>query len=149
MRNILFVGVVCLLASAAVVAAGKYQPLNVKTGTWLVTENLTSTGMPPRTITYKSCVTTEELNSNPFNDPEAKCRWTVLNSTGSDMEIRGNSCVMDSKLGAKADVHLKLHVVDSEHVKGSGDWTMNMNGQDLTGNATGSGKWISATCSRD
>ncbi len=150
MRNTVVVGVLCLFASAAVAGSGKFEPLNVKPGTWQVTETYSATGLPVgmpagHTIQYKSCVTSKELNTNPFSDPEEKCTWTVLNSTGSDMEVKGTSCSLGE--GLRANVHLKLHVVDSEHVNGSGDWTANFNGQPMSGKASGTGKWISATCS--
>ncbi len=147
------IGMVCVLASA-VVGSDQFQPLNVKTGQWQVTENYTVTGLPagapagPRTITFKSCVTKEGLSSNPFNDPRQKCNWKVLNSSATDMEVRGVSCVMPGEQ-MTATYHFKLHVVDSEHVKGSGEWSAVMQGMNLNGNATGSSKWIGVTCSSE
>jgi len=151
MRKTIFVSVVCLLASTIVVGEEKFQPLNIKPGQWQVTETFSATGLPAKTpgatqtITYKSCVTQKDLTSNPFNDPHQKCAWTVLNSTASDMELKGESCSLGEE-GMKANVHLKLHAVDSEHANGSGEWTATGNGMSMSGNATGSGKWISATC---
>jgi hypothetical protein len=151
MQNTAVVLLACLIAPAAAIGAD-YQPLNVKPGQWQVTETYTVTGLPsgmsnrPQTITYKSCVTIKDLTTNPFSDPESKCTWKVLNSSGSDMEVKGTSCALGRNEGMKADVHLKLHAVDSEHVKGSGDWTANGEGMNFTGNATGNGKWLGATC---
>ncbi len=151
MRKTLFVSVVCLLASAAVAGAGQYQPLNVKPGLWQVTETYSATGLPAgvpsaRTTTYKNCVTKQELATNPFSEPDQKCTWTVLKSTGSDMEVKGTSCFL-ADTGMESDIHMKLHAVDPEHVTGSGEWTASGNGQQMSGKATGSGKWVSATCS--
>ncbi|MBV9608359.1 MAG: DUF3617 family protein [Acidobacteria bacterium] len=150
MRNTLVLVVLWLFASVAFGGEGKIQPLNVKPGQWQVTETFSATGLPsgmrnqPHTITYTNCVTQKDLSTNPFNDREQKCSWTVMNSTGSDMEVKGTGCAIE---GMTADVHLKLHAVDSEHVKGSGEWTANGNGMSISGNATGSGKWMGATCS--
>jgi hypothetical protein len=155
MRKTLFVSVICLLASAAVVGEGKLQPLNIKPGQWQVTKTYSATGLPAgmpsaaQTITYKNCVTQKDLATNPFNDPNDKCAWTILNSTSSDMEVKGTSCSFGRNQEMKANVHLKLHVVDSEHVNGSGDWTASGNGMSMSGNATGTGKWVSATCSAE
>jgi Protein of unknown function (DUF3617) len=140
MRKTLFIAMVCLLASAVVVGEDKYQPLNIKTGQWQVTETYKSNEMPaPHTITFKSCVTKEGLASNPFNDREQQCEWHVVNSNGTDMELKATACSLDPKMPMQAAVHFKLHAVDSEHVNGSGDWTMTGNGMDMKGNATGSG----------
>ncbi len=153
MRKTLLASAVCLFASAAVAGSGQFQPLNVKTGLWQVTETYSATGLPAgmpaaaHTFTYKNCVTNKDLAANPFSDPNQNCTWKVLNSTGSDMEVKGTSCSLDREQGIKANVHLKLHVVDPEHVNGSGDWTADGNGLSMSGNATGSGKWISANCS--
>jgi hypothetical protein len=67
-----------------------------------MTETVTWTGLPPQmatmmkngqTIRYKSCVKAKDLNTNPWADGSGeKCAWTVLNSTGSDMEVRGFLC---------------------------------------------------------
>lgn len=147
----IFLAVVCLLSSAAVAGSGKYQPLNIKPGEWEITESFSGTGLPDEgrahTITYKNCVTSKDLNTNPFNDRDQKCVWNVVNSTGNDMEIRASECSLDPNQGMPASVHMKLHVVDSEHVKGTGEWTVNINGQSLNGSATGSGRWIGAKCS--
>ncbi len=153
MRKTLFVSMVCLLASAAFTQDGKFEPLNIKPGQWQVTESYSATGlpagMPAQTITYENCVTKKDLGTNPFSDPDEKCNWTVLTSTDSDMEVRGTSCALGRNEEMKANVHLKLHVIDLEHVKGSGEWTANGNGESMSGNATGTGKWISTTCSAE
>ena len=151
MRKTLYIVIACLFA-ASVVGSDKYQPLNIKTGQWQVTENYTVTGLPPgapvgpRTITFKSCVTKEELSSNPFNDPRQKCSWKVLNSSPTDMEVNAVSCVMPGDQGT-ATYHFKLHAADSEHVNGSGAWSAVTQGMNINGNASGNGKWASATCS--
>ncbi len=150
MSKTLLAGVVCLLASAAFTAGEKVEPLNVKTGLWQVTETYSATGLPAgipanHTTNYKTCVTKKDLESNPFREPDDKCSWKVLNSSASDMEVSGTACDMGNQ-GMKADFHLKLHVVDSEHVQGSGDWKADGGGMSMNGRATGNGKWISASC---
>ncbi len=150
MRKALYIGMVCMLASA-VVGSDKFQPLNIKTGQWQVTENYTVTGLPPgapvgpQTITFKSCVTKEGLSTNPFDDPRQKCKWQVLNSSSTDMEVKAVSCAMPGDQGT-ASYHFKLHAVDGEHVNGSGDWSAATQGMDINGKATGNGKWVGATC---
>ncbi len=155
MRNKLFVSVICLLALAAYAGGGQQnQPLKVKPGLWQVTETYHMTGVPAagpagHTFTYKSCVSEKDLSSNPFRNRNGQedCTWTVLSSTSSDMEMKGTSCPLGRDMGMDSNVHFKLHAVDSEHVTGSGEWKASGNGQQMSGNASGSGKWISATCS--
>ncbi len=147
----ILLAVVCLLSSAAVAGGGKYQPLNIKPGQWEVTESYSIAGLPEggraHNVTYKNCISSKDLNSNPFSDPDQKCAWYVMNSSDSDMEVKATECSIDPRQGMKANVHLKLHVVDSEHVKGAGDWATSFNGQPVTGSATGSGRWLGAKCS--
>lgn len=143
-----------VVAAAAVAAA--FHPLNVKTGLWQMTETATWNGLPPqlndamgngRANSYQTCVTTEDLKTNPWAEGSSeKCRWTVLTSTGTDMEVRGTSCDMGSEFGMTAEVHGKIHVLDSENGTGSFDITMNGNGQTVTGHATFTGKWVGSSC---
>ena len=90
MRNVSFFAAVLLWATV-LLAGSNFQPLKVKTGLWQVTEISNLSGLPPemlrmmgqtpgpRTITYKSCVTAKDLNSNPWaKGAEEKCTWTVL-----------------------------------------------------------------------
>ena len=117
MRQIAWVGAVCLLAAAGLTVAAGYQPLNIKTGYWETSMTSSGTGTPPfppevlakmtpeqkarleaamkstmatQTQDYKHCITKEQLEKNPFSDPNQKCTWTVLNSTGSSMEAKGS-----------------------------------------------------------
>ncbi len=156
MRKAIAAVVACLAATLAYSAAGNVQPLNVKTGLWQMTETITWTGLPPQyasmmrngqTIKYKSCVKAKDLNSNPWAEGSGeKCAWTVLNSTGTDMEIRGTSCDMGKNNGMMTEAHGKIHVQDSENGTGSVEVTMTGNGQTMNGHASYTGKWIAASC---
>jgi Protein of unknown function (DUF3617) len=86
----------------------------------------------------------EDLNKYPFSDPEKKCTYTVLSSTGSTMEARG-TCAPGSD-GTKVDFKLRLDAVDSENVKGTGQMTLSAPAGSLSGNYVGSAKWLGATC---
>jgi hypothetical protein len=46
----------------------------------------------------------------------------------------------------KSDFNVKVHVLDSENVKGSGQATTVGNGHTMNMNFTATGKWIGATC---
>lgn len=100
----------------------------------------------PQTTTYKTCVTKDELNKNAFDGPDEKCTWTVVNSTGSDMEAQGTSCAAGKNQGMKTDITMKLHAVDSENVKATVQGTSTGNGNTVNVNAAFTGKWIGATC---
>jgi len=135
-------------------------PLKVNTGLWQMTQTVTWTGLPPQmaammkqmspTTTYKSCVKPKDLSSNPWAEgSHDKCKWTALNSTGTDMDVQATGCEMGKNYGMTADVHGKIHVLDSEHGTGSMEITMTGNGQNMHGHATYTGKWIGATCPAD
>ncbi len=151
MRKTLLVVVVCLLAYASSFGGDNYQPLNVKTGLWQVTEHTIAKGLPPsmaamanHTNTYKTCVTPEKLRENPFSDH--KCNWTLVKSSSSDMEAKGTACDAGKNQGTSTAVHYKLHATDAEHVNGSGDWTATGGGQNMNGTVDGSGHWVAASC---
>ena len=176
MRQMMLLGAICLSAplllaqektaplknappkdTALKMAPVKVTPLNVSTGLWQMTETVTWNGLPPQmaammrgapqTRTYTSCVKPKDLNTNPWADGSGdKCTWSVLNSTGSDMELRGTSCDLGKDYGMKADVHGTIHVVDSANGTGSMAVTLTGNGQTMNGNASYTGKWIGASC---
>lgn len=157
MRKVMAVAVICLGASLALAATEKLQPLRVKTGLWRMTQTVTWTGLPPQYAAaltngvpahYKSCVKPTDLLKNPWADGSGqKCTWTVLNSTGTDMEVQG-AC--DNKGdGVTMEMRGKIHAIDSENGTGSVDATLTMNGMTAKGHASYTGKWIGATCTKD
>jgi Protein of unknown function (DUF3617) len=136
---------VAVLSSAAILlAASDLQPLNLKTGLWQVTMTSTINGLPtPNTNTYKSCVKKEDLDKYPFTDPQAKCTWTVQSSTGRKMDASG-TCTPQNE--GKVTFAIHLEAVDSENVKGTGQLTVNGPAGNMSGNYSGTAKWIGATC---
>ena len=97
MRNRLVVIALCTATSVLLAATAQLQPLNVKIGLWRLTKAIKWTDLPPQMAammksapqmtSYDSCVTTKDLNTNPFaNGSGDDCTWTVLNSTSSDMK---------------------------------------------------------------
>ncbi|HEY6764490.1 MAG TPA: DUF3617 family protein [Candidatus Sulfotelmatobacter sp.] len=145
MRKMILLGAV--FASATILLAdSSVQPLNVKPGLWEVTMTIAMAGMgaPPRTNTYRSCLKKEDLNKYPFSDPDKKCTYTVLSSTGTTMEARG-TCAPGSE-GAKIDFKLRLDAIDTENVKGTGQMTMSVGGTTMNGTYTATSKWLSGTC---
>ena len=151
MRKTFWIVLAFLLACATSFSADNFQPLNVKTGLWEVTEHMTAQGLPPamaalvnHTSTYKTCITPEQLKENPFSDD--KCKWSLIQSNSSDMEVKGTDCDSGKKEGMSTTVHYKLHAVDSEHVNGSGDWTATGQGQTMSGTVDGSGHWTASSC---
>lgn len=154
MKKAIALAVICLAGSLAT-AAGDVHPLNAKTGLWQMTETITWTGLPPqyaammrngRPISYKSCVKEKDLSSNPWGSKaEENCNWTVLKSSGTDMEFEGKACQMGN-FGV-ADMHGTIHVADPENGTGSVSIVLNAaNGQTMNGHATYTGKWLAASC---
>jgi len=132
------------------------QPLNVKPGLWQITKTMTWTGVPPQyasvmknrlSTKYNSCVKAKDLTTNPWtNGSDEHCVWSVLNSTGTDMELQGSSCNLGKEYGMTTEVHGKLHVVDPGYGTGSLAITVTGNGETMNGNAQYTGKWIGASC---
>jgi len=149
--------IVMCSAGSLVFAAGQFQPLNAKIGLWRMTKAIKWTELPPQmaammkaapqTTTYNSCVATKDLNTNPWaNGSGDDCTWTVLNSTGTDMEVQGTGCDLGKNYGMTAVVHGQIHILDSENGTGSMTVTLTGNGQTMHGLASYTGKWISASC---
>jgi hypothetical protein len=140
----------------AVATAASLQPLKVKTGLWQMTQTVQWTGLPPqldaamahgRTHDYQTCVKPKDLTSNPFaGGSDEKCTWTVVSSTGTDMEVRGTGCQMGTEFGMTSEIHGIIHVLDDANGTGSFDIVMSHGGQKITGHATYKGKWVGSSC---
>ncbi len=137
-----------LLPATLLLAQAAIQPLDVKPGAWDVTMTTSIDGMniPPQTHTYRSCVKGDERNKYPFTDPNRNCTYTVISSTSKSMEAHG-TC-QPKNADAKVDFDLRLNVVDSSTVNGTGAMTMNFNGRTVNGKYSATSKWISDTCSK-
>lgn len=147
-----------LAGLAALLAAQTLQPLNARTGQWNITETVHYANIPAQwasmmpnnhVIKYTSCVKPEELNTNPFGNPSDKCQWTVLKSTGTDMEVQGTGCQFDPQLGGTGSVHGTIHMQDAQDGTGAMDFSLQIQGMALSGHADFTGTWASPSCSAD
>jgi hypothetical protein len=173
MRNALLLGAAFLAMPALLVAADK-TPLNAKTGLWQVTVNHTTSGqlgIPPDVAarltpeqraqveaamknrsgangsapaTYEKCITKDDLSKDPFsnNNNKQNCSEKVIKSTSSDLEVQ-ETCATQQ---GKSDAHMNLHVVDSEHVKGTGHVVSVVGGHTMNVDLNFDSKWKSASC---
>jgi len=142
MRKVLLLALISFVPT--ILAAADLQPLNVKPGLWQVTTTTNVHEMgTPQTQTYKSCVTKESLSQYPFADRENNCKYQVLSSTGSHMEVTG-TCMPPE--GWKADFKIQLDVIDSENAQGTGQLTLVGPQGALHGDYTGKGQWIGSRC---
>jgi len=131
--------------------------LNVKTGLWQTTVTAKYTGLPPKmaaavkpTMTYKGCIKPKDLSTSQWVTGFKCSSWTVLKSTGTDVEAVGKACEMGN--GMTADGHGKFHAQDSEHLTGviDGDFTgFTGNGSKVHLHANYTSKWLGATCPAD
>lgn len=143
MQRMIVLGLICF-AAILLLAADNIQPLNVKTGLWQVTTTVNAQGMGgPQVQNYKSCVTKENLNQYPFNDPDNDCKYKVQSSTGTHMDVSG-TCMYPGP--TKADFKIQLDVIDSEHAQGSGQLTLASPQGTMHGDYSGKGKWVAASC---
>ena len=166
-KTMFFVGGLTICA-AVLFAATEQQPLDVKTGLWQVETTVKYSGLSPQMQammdrmtpeqrsamgfgtpkTYKTCVTQKNLNT-PWVQGDNNCRWTVLKSTSSDLEVRGNSCRAGKNETMDSQVELKIHAVDSEHVRATMHGTGVGGGNNISLDGTYMGKWLSASCPSD
>jgi hypothetical protein len=156
-RRILALG--CLGAVVGTAVSASIHPLGVKTGAWQIAETVTWTGLPPQmsaampsghTHQYQTCVKSKDLSTNPWaQGSSATCTWTVLSSTGTDMEVQGSGCEFGKDFGMTANVHGKIQVVDPQNGTGSFDITLTGNGQTVSGHASYTGKWVGSSCSEE
>src|SRR5579872_2430954 len=110
MRKVFVVAVALLIGYLTIAVSQTLQPLKASTGLWQMTETIEWAGLPPqmaammgngRTHNYTACVKAEDLRSNPFaQGSNEKCKWTVLSSTATDMDIKGAGC--DTGMGGMA-----------------------------------------------
>jgi hypothetical protein len=103
----------------------------------------------PRTITYKSCLKDKkELSEDPFSSlkshPEVECEQKSVKSTSTDVEVSG-SCTA-KEMDANGDFHVSFHALNPEHVIGTGQSTMTMNGRTVKSEMKYDSKWLGATC---
>jgi hypothetical protein len=103
----------------------------------------------PRTITYKSCLRDKkELSEDPFSalksHPEVECEEKSVKSTNTDVEVSGKCTAKE--MDAKGDFHISFHALNSEHVMGTGQSNMTVNGRSMKSTMKYDSKWLGATC---
>ncbi len=103
----------------------------------------------PRATTYKSCLKDEkELSEDPFSalksHPEVECEKKSVKSTSTDVEVSGSCTAKEAD--AKGDFHISFHALNSEHVVGTGQSSMTMNGRSMKSTMKYESKWLGATC---
>jgi len=153
-------------------AADKLTPLNIKEGLWEMTVTHSMTGMPaippdtlakmtpeqrarieatmkqsgmggPTADVHKECVTKEKLDKqSAFSDNRKECTRTVLNSTGSKLEIK----VHCEEKQSSTEATLLLEAVSSDHVKGSMQSVTNTTGRTMNMNFTFSSRYLGPAC---
>jgi hypothetical protein len=157
MRKSLIIIAIGSAASIVLAATAQMQPLSAKIGLWRMTKTIKWTDLPPQlaammkaapaTTTYNSCVTTPDLNGNPWSKGSGdNCTWTVITSTSTDMELQGSGCSFGNNAESTGDVHGQIHLLDSENGTGSMTVNVTVNGQAMHGVASYTGKWVSASC---
>lgn len=164
MRKAILV-VSCLAICAALLFAATEQPLNVKPGLWQVERTVTYHGLPPQyqamldRLTpeqkaasgidvphpFKTCRTEKQINTS-WVQGDNNCKWTVLKSTSTELEVHGTSCRLGRNEGQSTSVDVNIHVLDPEHLRGDIHGTETGNGINATLDGTYTAKWLGATC---
>ncbi|MGH9728942.1 MAG: DUF3617 family protein [Candidatus Acidiferrales bacterium] len=163
--------------SAASKAPGVNRvPMDVKLGLWQSTTTITVSGglgLPPEvaakltpeqraryeaamqnqagghtsTLTKKSCLTQEDLATDPFgnenaNDENIHCHGTLLKSTSTDAVLQ-ETCSGEASM----TYTMKIHAADQEHATGTGTGSATMGGRTMNSSVKFDSKWLGATCS--
>jgi hypothetical protein len=152
-------------------AADNITPLNVKEGLWEVTVTHSMTGMPAMpnippdalakmppeqrarmeammkggatTDVRKECVTKEKLEKHSaFSANRGDCTRTVVNSTGSKLEVKFHC----EEKQSSSDGTLLVEAIGSDNVKGTMHSVTNANGHTMTMDFTISSKYLGPAC---
>ncbi len=163
--------VLIVMASLGVWASDAIMPLNVKEGLWEMTVTHSMTGMPatpnipaealakmppeqrarieamlkgaPSTDVRKECITKEKLEKHSaFSASRGDCTRTVVNSTGSKLEVKFHC----EEKQSSSDGTLLMEAIGSDSVRGTMHSVTNGNGRTMTMDFTISSKYLSASC---
>jgi hypothetical protein len=167
------IGIVLLAAAAW--AADAVPPLDVRSGMWEGTMTIQTSGTPTippellakmtpeqkaaleahiksresggsKTSVTKHCYTKEDLKKGlNFGDEKGSCQHTVVNGSSSKQEMR----IECANAGIKSHGTIHIEAVDPEHVKISSQISMGDGSRTMNVNATGTGRWVSDTCTSD
>jgi len=151
-------------------AQDKIQPMDVKPGLWQVTMTTTMAGQVPadllqkltpeqrakfeermaarsgepnKPMTYKSCITQEQINKGySFAEDRHSCTSTVVSSSRSKEDVR----LECSENGMKLNGTVHLERIDSEDVKAQLESVGTDGERTIHSNATLAGKWLGSDC---
>jgi hypothetical protein len=152
-------------------AADNITPLNVKEGLWEVTVTHSMTGMPvmpnlppdalaklppeqrarveammkgsSSTDVRKECVTKEKLEKQSvFNVNRGDCTRTVVNSTGSKLDVKFHC----EEKQSSSDGTLAIEAIASDNVKATMHSVTNANGHTMNMDFTISSKYLGPAC---
>jgi Protein of unknown function (DUF3617) len=152
--------------------AADYTPLEVKTGVWESTITTQTSGLPqipdsilskmsadqrskmeaamkgrgggqPAAATHRYCVKKEDLTKPLFEQSDNRtCKTKLVDSSSSKREIQIDC---EAPQG-KGNGTILIEARDSENVKITSRMTIRAGANTMTSNATGTAKWIGATC---
>lgn len=160
-----------VFSSPSLWAADSITPLNLKEGLWEMTVTHSMSGMPatpnippdvlaqmppeqrarieaamkggPSTDVRKECITKEKLEKHSaFSNNRGDCTRTVVNSTGSKLEVK----IHCEEKQSSTDGTLVLETVGSDRVKGTMQSVTNANGHTMNMNFTFSSKYLGPAC---
>lgn len=156
-------------ACLALWAADKTITLNVKPGLWEVTMITSTTGQMPipagmlerltpeqrarfeermksqssqsKPVTYKRCLTQEDLNKG-FSLDERSCNPTMISSTSSRVDVKLDCLISGMKVQGRG----QFEAVDSEDVKGQIQSSATNGDHTMSANTNYTAKWIGSAC---
>ena len=167
--NLILIAIVFF--SLTLFAADTITPLNVKEGLWEVTVTHSMTPMPgmpnippdvlakmppeqrarmeammkgrASTDVRKDCVTKEKLEKRTaFSDNREGCTRTVVNSSGSKLEIKLHC----EDKQTSSDGTLLVEAISSDNVRGSVHFVTNSNSRTMNMDSTFSSRYLGPAC---
>lgn len=174
MRTKILVGLI-LMSPLATPGAGKFQPLNVKTGLWETTWSITTNGQMPIPAEALARMTPQqrarfEATMKARQSQGAKTRTLTEKNclTKEDLNKEpfsdnDKSCTrtLVSSTGSKAEMRVncvheglkssgtvQVEALNSEHVKGSSHMVATGGGHTMNSSSSFSSKWIGAACGK-
>jgi hypothetical protein len=100
-------------------------------------------GQPGKPITYKACVTQEQIEKGySFAEDPKLCTSTVMSSTRSKEEVR-LECMQN---GMKLNGTAQLEALDSENVKAQMQFAGTGGDRTMNSNSTFTAKWLGPAC---
>ncbi|HUJ88125.1 MAG TPA: DUF3617 domain-containing protein [Burkholderiales bacterium] len=174
MRTARLIGLLLLPAFLAAAASASAAQMDVRLGLWEATVTSKMSGAPPidvsslnklspeqrarleamfqsraaqgpQTHSYKTCLTKEDLEKDPFSEPARQGETCTTKVTSHTRTMWQGTRVCTGDRG-RQEYSAKISVLSREQVKGTVLMKLSDGSHTMTNHATYSGKWLGSDC---